>query len=329
MSSPPRPAAALLLGAAVLGAALILGAGSARAQSSASQAALADGRDALTLYDAGQHQEALETFEKAERQYHTPVFLLYIARCHRGLGHLRVARDTFDRVMGEDLGDEAPKPWIRAQADAKAEREAVSALIPELIVTVAGATEGATLTVDGKAAALGESLELDPGPHTLQATAGERSVEQTVELAAGTEQNVVLHLAAAPAPTPPKTEPAPATPIALPPRTEPDEGVPGLALAGYVLSGLGVVGVAAGIITGVMALDANDSAGAGCDPLCPIENAEDADRALTLAHTSTGSFVVGGTALALGVLFILLSPAKNDAVARTLHVDAHGVGIRF
>lgn len=325
MPPPPRTVAALLIAVG-----LALAPRVARGDDSASQAALADGREALALYEAGQYAEALATFMKAEEQYHTPVFLLYIARCRRELGHLLAARATFERVLGEQLSDAAPEPWTRAQTDAKTERDAVAALIPELTVTLAEPSEGVTLTIDGKAATLGEAIELDPGAHVLRATLGERSVERSVMLEAGRDERVVLELEAAPRPVAPKkADPLPREPIPLPPPAEPDAGVPGLAVAGYVLSGLGIAGITAGIITGVMALDANDAAGVGCDPLCPPENVEDADRALTLAHASTGSFVVGGTALGLGILFILLSPAADGAIAGRLHVDGRGVGIRF
>jgi hypothetical protein len=122
------------------------------------------------------------------------------------------------------------------------------------------------------------------------------------------------------------SEPPP--PLELPPPAPERGGTTGVATAGYVLSGLGVAGLLTGIITGAVALSENGKAGEGCEDgsLCAPENKQHERRALNLAHASTGSFVVGGVGLGLGVILVVLgTKSRGD----TAFVTANGVGFRF
>lgn len=306
---------------------------SSEAASSKNEAAIEAGRAALEHYENGAYEQALAGFEKAEGLYHTPVFLLYIARCQRALGRLIAARQSFERVLGETLDESAPGPWKQAKVDARNEHAEVLSQIPELTVTT-NVVE-ATVTVDGKTVTTGTPLALDPGVHEVVATHETQERRRSVTLVAGADQTVSLTFETA-APPPPPVVPSPAPkpegPIELPPPAPKEsDTTSGLATAGYVLSGLGVVGLITGAITGGVALSENAAAGELCDEatgLCQLEAEEHEDRAFNLAHTSTASFAIGGAALLTGIILIIVD-ATDDDDAATSWLTPRGVTLRF
>src|SRR5262249_55086162 len=68
----------------------------ARAEETNAASALRAGRTGLDLYEAGKWASAFDVFVAAERMAHSPVFLLYQARCRRNTGNLLEARALFD-----------------------------------------------------------------------------------------------------------------------------------------------------------------------------------------------------------------------------------------
>ncbi len=291
------------------------------------EAALQRGREALALFEEGSHAAALALFEAAEASFHSPVFVVYIARCQRELGRLLEARSTFDRVLGEALPEDAAPPWLKAQADAAVEREALAARIPTLTVLVDAPTKEVTLTIDGRAVAVGAAIELNPGPRTVRASHRSRSVSQRLTVLASSHETLRLTLGA-PAPT----DPSPAPPGVLelpPPESAPPAGTTGLTTAGYVLSGLAVAALGAGTITGVMALLANEAAGEGCTDggVCDAANRRHEDRAFTLAHASTTTFVVGGVAAGLAIVFVVVG--GRSASVGGVSASPRGLELRF
>lgn len=131
--------------------------------------AVALGQHALDLYERGKWAEALAVFRRADALYHSPVFILYAARCLRNTDRLLRARALFRGLLVERFGPAPPLSWHAARRDAQAELAAVEAEVPSLIVSVTGAFGIVELTVDGRPAHVDQVIELDPGLHQIVA----------------------------------------------------------------------------------------------------------------------------------------------------------------
>jgi hypothetical protein len=146
------------------------------------------GHEGLALYEASRYRDAYDRFQRAEQLRHSPVFLLYMARCRRNMGRLIDAADRFARLSRERVAEDAPAAWHGAVADADAELIALRREIPHVVVVLRGAPD-ARVTLDGRKLAssvLGKSLPLDPGRHSVVARDSKgRKVSRTFRLAKG------------------------------------------------------------------------------------------------------------------------------------------------
>ena len=153
------------------------------------------------LYEAGQLQRAIVVFRQAEARFHAPPHLLYVARAQVKLGRLLEAEGTYKLVADEKLASDAPGPFKEAQVSARAELAQLQALVPSLVITLAGvAPPGTRVLLDGElvdAEHLGLPTRLNPGSHTVRAEPpGLSATERAVVLeAGGREARVSLSLA--------------------------------------------------------------------------------------------------------------------------------------
>jgi hypothetical protein len=282
--------------------------------------AVALAREGVALYEAGKWEEAEKKFVAAETKLHSPVFVLYIARAQRSTNRWLEARATLRKLAVETLPAEAPPPWKQALADARAELAAIEPTIPSIVVVAADAPAGATVIVDGKTAATGAPIELDPGKHRVVVRAGadERSVE--VDLRSGDRAHRVEIAWNEQAAKPSST-------IATPTR----ERAGGSVVPGVVVLGLGIAGLGVGGVTGVMALGASGDVQDACpDGVCPAGSeadvGDDQSRAGTLADVSTISFIAGGVVAAAGIVLIVVRPFGGDDTAVT--ASPRGLSLR-
>jgi hypothetical protein len=207
----------------------------------------------------------------------------------------------------------------------------------------------------------GTALELDPGEHKLQFLHAGALKEQALVVRQG-ERNrlievsfapdptpvtpVVVPVVPAPAPTaaaePPPPPPAPVAappPVAPPPPAAPAPAAPspstppadasqqesggyGLAIAGFVIAG---VGLGVGAVTGGLSMSAHSSASALCDEdgNCPEEARADHDNSLTLANVSNVGFIVGGVGAVVGIIGLATggSDDSGDGATGSLSFD--------
>jgi hypothetical protein len=158
--------------------------------------AIERGREGIELYKRGSWNDAIEAFRQAEALFHSPVFVLYMARSLRNAGRLLEARSTFERLVGERLDSSAPELWKKAQVDAGDELKALEANVPSVIIVVEGGTASTRTTLDGRPVAPGAVIELDPGTHRLDATDSGRSKQQVFAVSAGARrQRITVQLA--------------------------------------------------------------------------------------------------------------------------------------
>ena len=107
--------------------------------------------------------------------------------------------------------------------------------------------------------------------------------------------------------------------IAAPPVTKQGEGdLSKLLIGAIVLGSVAAAALIAGTVTGVMSLDQAAQAEAGCNVggrpgWCDGAGKAAADRATTLAHASTASFVIGAAAGAGVVTLVVIDGLPDNA----------------
>ncbi|WP_438023936.1 tetratricopeptide repeat protein [Sorangium sp. So ce233] len=91
------------------------------ASADAQQLARTKAHEGLKLYGADRWQEAFDAFQEADRLYHAPTLVLYMARCQRKLGNLEGARALYEQVLEERLPEDPPPAFLEARKDAETE----------------------------------------------------------------------------------------------------------------------------------------------------------------------------------------------------------------
>lgn len=281
--------------------------------------ALALAREGVQFYEAGRWAEAEAKFVAAEAITHSPVFLLYIARAQRSAGKLLAARASLKRVASEVLAADAPAPWKQSLVDARAELAALEPTIPSVVIDAPALGPGATATIDGAAAKLGEPVEVDPGNRTIVVRSASREERAIVDVRAGERARRVAIGAATAEVVPPGGEAGPDRPDRGAPATPSSSG--GSWVPGAVVLGLGGVGLAIGGVTGILALGASSDATEGCtDGQCPTDSKTQVESDLasagTLADVSTVSFIAGGVLATAGVVLLVVRPFGREEPAQ-------------
>jgi len=265
-------------------------------------------KQAQKLRDAGQVSQACADFAESLRLDPALGTLLNLADCHAADGKTATAFAEFEQAEHQ------------AQARKDHERESfaheqVNALSPRLSYVQLAPAPGATfdtVTLDGaplERATWSAHVALDPGPHKLVFSADgkvPRTVEVTVSVP-GVQTVPVASLDAIAAPPPPSPPSPP------PPPPEPSRG-PSLQTLGFVLGGVGVVGIGFGSYFGAAAISNKNSGNAHCSgKFCDAQGLSDESNAHTDAAVSTVAFAVGIVALAAGAYFVLAAPSSQSA----------------
>ncbi|MBX3202463.1 MAG: hypothetical protein KF894_30335 [Labilithrix sp.] len=261
--------------------------------------------------------EALPHLVESLRLDPKAITLINLADCEEKVGKLSDAMghwvDARARAQSEGL-----RP-IEEEATARA-----TALEPRLarltIVLAPSAPKDAVVERDGVvlgAPSMGVALPLDPGAHTiLVRVQGREDATTQLTLGEGEAKRVELQAGA----------PRAGAPLTPPPAREPASSS---ALSPLVFVGFGVAaaGLAAGSVTGLMALGAGSDAKAACPDLrCRDASAlDDVEAGRTLGTVSTISFIVAGAGAAVGVYGLLWakpsatkpSPSVGVSVAPT------------
>jgi hypothetical protein len=273
----------------------------------AAEALFEAGRDAMARGDLA---AACKNFEDSNQLDPAIGTVFNLANCEEQRGRLASAWQLFTEVA-QQLPDTDDRRAIALER-----ADALKGRLPYLTLRFAPGVPGdARVTRDGMAigaAGLGVPLPVDPGAHEIVVSAsGRRDKAFQVSLALAERKELVV-TAGDPLPAAPPGATAP-----LPPRTASDEPS-GPPIVGYVLAGVGIVGIAVGAVTGVLALDRkatmNDD---GCDPdgkTCRSQDGVDAaSSGEILANTSTIAFAVGGVSLGVGayLLFFTGDGGKN------------------
>ena len=274
----------------------------------------------IALYQQGRHDKAIGRLRSAEKLFHAPAHLLYMARAHAKLGRLVEAHRLYVDVVVEDIPNYAAPAFHKAQATAREELAALSGKVGGVIIAVTGAPlDQVEVMVDGTSvpvARLPHGVALDPGEHQIGArSAKTEPAQQSLQVAAGqglVRLELMLQAPATSASSPPTTPVA--NPRPAPPADPPDNP---LFTPGIITLAVGGAALAAGGITGGLTLAQASDIKATCNGTeCPPDQESEANSAKTLGHLSTTMFIVGGVAAATGI-GLLLMPSSSPSEAPT------------
>jgi tetratricopeptide (TPR) repeat protein len=297
----------------------------------AAQALFDQGR---ALMKAKNYAEACPKLAESQRLDPGMGTQFHLADCYENQGKLASAWANFLEVAS--LAAASNQPDREKAAKARATR--IEPRLPRLTIVVPATSRVPGLQVLRDGVAVGEvqwgsALPVDPGKREVTASApGRQTYADTVTVGEGMAATLKVPAlqpapetaAAAPAPATAPTAavappPAPALPPADQPAPEEASSGPGPLVIG--LGVVGVVGLGAGTVLGLMAKSKYDDSKEHCRPadenLCEAQGVELRDDAMSLGTMSTVGFVVGGAALAgAGVLWITSSDSKEAAHGR-------------
>lgn len=282
-------------------------------------AAEGDKAAAESLFQAGRelmeqqrYAEACPKFAEAQRLDPTLGTMLNLARCHEAEGKVATAWAEYREVavLAKKEGQDE-RATVAADLAAKLEPT-----VPKLRIGVpAHGPAGLEIKRDGVivgAGALGAAVALDPGEHTVEASApGFEPWSTKINIAASSGENTVT--------VPPMVAVIAAKTSTPPQRVE--NGSNSRRTAGFVTLGIGVAAAGVGAVLGGLTLaDANRAR--DDSTLCPNNVCTPAGRdvingAESKALGSTIFLIAGGVAAATGLVIVLASPRTEPAQPNT------------
>jgi hypothetical protein len=300
-----------LLPAWLLLASLGLSAAPAFAQSAADlKRARAQFQRGIELEQASNWSDAIQQFREVGTIKMTPQVRFHIAYCEEGLGRLVTALGGYELALAEAE---------RVGADFKSEVEtAITRLrerIPKLLIERGAGAEAAIVQLDGVdvgASSVGVEIPLDPGPHTVAATApGYQAFTTTADLKEREVTRVTLELEAEPTPDPNAQQDEPEKVIVFREREAPKRLVP------YVIGGTGVAFlIAGGVLFALRESTAADLEEKCPDPnRCPKSNEDTYDRLKFYSWSAPVAIGVGVAGIGTAVAMILLEKKPKPAPA--------------
>ncbi len=268
------------------------------------------------LMDEKNYAEACPKFEAAQKLRPGVGTLLNLGDCWEKLGKTASAWGAF-----RDATFAAQKAGDPREAVAKERMEALVPKLVKLTIEVPAASDlpGLEITRAGKPvdrAVWGTAVPVDPGSYKIEAKApGRKAWSADADLSTASTTISVPQLeveASAPEPKP-KVEKA-ETPTTTPAATSSSQKTFAL-----LSLGVGVVGLGMGTAFGLMSKSAHDEAERHCSGKpCDADGVAAGDRAIARGNVSTIAFVVGGVAVAGGVVLWLTAPRPESSSTGSL-----------
>jgi tetratricopeptide (TPR) repeat protein len=265
------------------------------------------------LMEKGDYTAACPKFAESARLDAKVGTLLNLAECEDKLGQIAEARQHLQLAIDRARIDNDDR--LQLATDKLA---AIDARVPRLTVALsAGAPPSTVVQRDGvllEGASLDNALPVDPGHHVIVASAdGYEAKSFTVDLKESEKQRIeVAPGAKLPATT--KTTTSSAN-LSTTSDASPSSSSSATRTWGFVIGGLGIVGLGVGTVYGFVALSKNsDSKSNGaCDAnnVCDAAGKSARDDARRAGNVSTFAFVVGGVAVAAGAVLILAGPSSS------------------
>ncbi|MBS2012249.1 MAG: tetratricopeptide repeat protein [Deltaproteobacteria bacterium] len=254
-----------------------------------------------SLIGQGRCAEALPMLEEAQRLDPGIGTQFNIAVCQEQLGRLGSAWRNFERVA--ELARASGKK--QREEAARAKLEELRPRVPRLVIRSEEPFD-VTVKVDGIVVAKDAwaFVPVDPGRHHVDAIAPTKTPwSRDVEAPASAQPTEIV---------------VPKLGVVQETRVVTVEGSNGRRTLGFVLGGIGIAGVAAAAVTGVMLLDAKSTADERCKPKCvdasgrfDQEGADAVSRGETLLPINAVAWGIAIVGLGLGTFFVLTAPRST------------------
>jgi hypothetical protein len=268
------------------------------------------------LMRAGTYEAACPKFAESQRLDPGVGTLLGLGECYERTGRITSAWATFREASAlARTGGDARRDALAQQRYARLEPT-----LPKLVVTVKETPGVDVSVVDGTSALAravwGSPLPVDPGEHTIRASApGYEDWSTTVKIDKGESKTVEVPTLAAKGASAPKPEAPPPPPPAdqSPPPEPPRGGISVLTIGAYAVGAVGL-GVGAGF--GLASLSKASDLDGVCKPTCPVDRNDDLSTARTQAWISNVGFAVGVVGAVVGTVSLLRDRAATSSAAR-------------
>lgn len=299
--------------------------------------------DGRRLLEEGQYERACAKFAESQRLDPGTGTLLNLANCYEKAGRTASAWATWKEAASSARATDQTEREQLARSKAQELEGKLARLTIE--VPPGSRVDGLVVTRNGKElapATWGTPIPMDSGPYAVEATApGYAPYREEIQIRDGQSRTLAvprLEQAAAPATqgqsTPPQgqTSGDPAAPATEAPgqsadqeATQPqDSGATSSAGSnqatwGWVVGGVGVVGIGVGTALGIVALNKHDESKSFCrisDPnLCSQAGVELRNEARGMGTASSVAMGLGAAAVAGGLVLVLTAPTDNTRVA--------------
>jgi hypothetical protein len=263
-------------------------------------------KEGRKLLDQGRIDEACEKLGASQKADPSPGTLLNLARCHEKQGRTATAWAEYNDAAA------LAKAINRRKQQQLALRQAAR-LVPKLsklTISVTGDIPDLLIERDGMevpSAVLGQALTLDPGEHTIVASApGYVSWTQTIQVPAdGASEALTVPML--------EKEIAPIS-------TEPPDSEAGALSTGQTvgigMAAVGVVATGVGVVFGVMASSQFDDAVADpalcADDSCTAAGRDEIDSVEAKGTISTLGIAIGATLIVAGVVLFFTTGDDSD-----------------
>jgi hypothetical protein len=290
-----------------------------------SDAALAEAlfQEGRRLIAQNKVAEACPKFEESHRLAPKLGTLLNLATCHDKQGKTGSAWGELTEALtlAKQAGEAERIAYARKLLDDLEKR------LSRVVLEVPKTTDGEEVKLDGRvivAAAYRTPIPVDPGDHTIEATAPGHASWTTIVAAKAGPSSVTVEVpelavsvgASAPPPPPPAQPPPRKTPPPPPPE---HHGPSGQLVAGLVIGGVGLVGLGVGSVFGVMTFGKQSDSEDHCvETRCDAEGVDLRDSASTTATVSTIAMGVGAAALVGGIVLIATDSSGDATASATL-----------
>lgn len=320
--------------------------------------------------DTKQYEKAADRFARADALVHAPSLVLELARAQAGMGKYVEAHESYLRILREGVPPNAPQIFQRALLSAKDEEKVVGAKRAWATLSVGTGTTvgssgsaptGVKVSLDGEdvpRAALDVRRAVNPGRHTVKATADGFDASQTIfNVTEGQSISVTLSLRPMPKVTPTplaraSNASASATEAkgdsALPSAHDPSKvqeaplsvqvsgatGTTGRTL-GILALGVGGLGLAVGGVAGAIALGKHQALEQACPAgNCPPSENDNLSSYRSTVTVTTAGIAVGVVGVVAGtILYLVYRPrsgsAMSETVSPTVGVDGAGLRVAF
>jgi hypothetical protein len=274
--------------------------------------------------------EACPKFEASQALDSGIGTLLYLGDCYEQIGRFASAWASFREAASQAAAAGQEQRRQIAQARARALEPRLVTLTIEVSPDNAG-RPGFEVRRDGvliPKAGLGTAIPVDPGEHTIAASApGKQSYSEQITITRESRRLTIPELQDQPSSAPPEPmRPAngethaaggtsPTSAPAVLPGSPPPAGRTQRGFA-YAAGVAGLVGLGIGSSFGIVALDRNSKSKDQCRPgdasLCSPRGVKLRSDAQSAATVSTVAFAAGGTLLAAGFVLWLTTPSNAE-----------------